>query len=204
MATYKPTISVQLLLPLHDIAPEEWRCIAEWEGFYEVSDLGRVRSCDRQVLIPATRRRGPVWKTVKGQMRQLTHGGKNSPYKRVHLWDQERQICRSVHHLVLETFVGPRPVGAVANHIDGNKRNNWVRNLEWCSPSQNNLHAIDTGLVRLRGEDHFGHKYTNEDVQMMRKLAAQGMSCVAIARELNFPRRTVHNIVVRNAWKHVP
>lgn len=202
MAADNRTTFVQLAFSFSE--PEIWCPVSGWEGFYEISSLGRVRSCERRVLIPATRRRGPIWKHLKSQIRHPTHGGKHSPYPRVYLWRGHVGFSKMVHHMVLEAFVGPKPDGAVANHIDGDKQNNRVSNLEWCSRSRNNLHAIETGLVHMRGEEHFAHKYSTEQVRMIRHMSRDGMSLVAIARHYGMPIGTVHSIVSRKTWKHVP
>ena len=195
MAGHDDTTFAQLEFSFSE--PEIWRPVAEWEGFYEISNLGRVRGCERRVLIPATRSRGPTWKRIKSQMRRPTHGGANRPYPRVYLWRDHVGFSKMVHHMVLEAFVGPKPIDAVANHIDGDKQNNHVGNLEWCSRSRNNLHAIETGLV------HFVCKYSPEQVRMVRRLLKDGMSLVAISRQSEMPIGSVHNIVRRRTWKHL-
>lgn len=185
-------------------AEERWRPVVGFEGIYEVSSHGRVRSCTRRVRVAATWRRGPTWKTIKSQMRRPTHGGTGSPYPRVHLWCQHREVCRMVHHLVLEAFAGARPRRAVANHLDGDKQHNCTGNLAWCSRSQNALHAIESGLVRGRGEESAMHKSSTEQVREIRRLARAGTSFRDIERALGVPYARVWKIVRRRTWRHVP
>jgi hypothetical protein len=94
---------------------------------YEVSDRGRVRRTDTtRIKRPTPDRKG---------------------YLRVFLYHDGRKRTRFVHQLVLRAFVGPCPLGQEANHRDGVKSNNRLANLEYVTPSENNQHAWDTGLM---------------------------------------------------------
>jgi hypothetical protein len=203
MATEDPTTPAQLPLSL-----EEWRPVVGWEGLYEVSDHGHVRSIDRPVLFK--QRYGQSQETVlrtriaSGQLLTPQGTSRGLRYLWVTLWRQQKPKRRAVHHLVLEAFVGPQPLGYVTNHKDGNPGNNHVGNLEWCTATENNVHAIETGLRKVRGEGNYLSYFTEADVLLMRQWAREGMTSYAIAQELNLPRRTVHNVVTRRTWKHVP
>ena len=101
---------------------EEWRFIPGYDT-YIVSTHGNVKSLPRVV------------KGKLGSSRKLA-GKTLTPYWRrdatvVNLWKDNRYKQRTVHQLVLETFIGPRPPGAVASHKDGDVHNNEVSNLEW-------------------------------------------------------------------------
>jgi hypothetical protein len=119
---------------------ETWKPVVGYEGLYEVSDMGRVRSLDKWCPIG---RYGRVKK--KGRILKLDqrHG-----YMRIMLQNGVRaeKFCSAVHRLVAQAFI-PNPMGKCqVNHIDGNKANNTVSNLEWCTPKENMQHAIKTGL----------------------------------------------------------
>lgn len=111
---------------------EEWRDIPGYEGYYQVSNLGRVKGLSR-------------W--INGNKRKCTDEhilkeGDNRGYKRVVLSVNAVHKSFSVHRLVAEAFL-PNPNNySQINHIDGNKTNNLVNNLEWCNASQNNLHKF--------------------------------------------------------------
>lgn len=118
---------------------EIWKPIKDYEGIYEVSSLGRVRSLDRMVD------RGKQGSCIyPGVMLKpmINHKG----YECV---DLRKYGCRKgayVHRLVAEQFI-PRILNKTqVNHIDGNKRNNEVSNLEWVDNSENQLHAYALGL----------------------------------------------------------
>lgn len=113
---------------------EEWRAVSGYEGIYEVSDLGRVRSY----------RRGKWGIGDKPKILSSDMG----QYFGIALCKDGNKKVRYVHQIVAETFIpNPRNLTEV-NHIDGNKRNNKVENLEWCTHGENMQHAADHGLFK--------------------------------------------------------
>jgi hypothetical protein len=186
--------------------PELWRPIVGWESLYEVSNIGRVRSLDR---IRALRMRQIPPGTMRHIKGRIVHGRLLGPkghaqYWKVLLNDEGRKEVRFVHHLVLEAWVGPRPEGHVTNHRNGDSTDNRVENLEWCTYSHNNQHAIDTGLRKMRGEQNPRARFTVEDIVTMRRLYDNGMTATEIARQYKASVPGVWDIVKRNVWKHVP
>lgn len=106
---------------------ERWKPVYGYEGFYEVSDQGRVRSVDR------IDRRGVFRKgEEKAQLANV-----QTRYKMVSLWKNGVEKQRTVHSVVMEAFVGPRPEGAQVCHNDGTRDNNVLENLRYDSPSGN-------------------------------------------------------------------
>lgn len=102
---------------------EIWKDIKGYEGLYQVSNLGRVRSLPRNG-------------TVK-EIRLLKQHVKNSGYYIVILSKNNNQKCKTVHRLVAETFIENPKGYLVVNHKDENKKNNNVDNLEWCTQKYN-------------------------------------------------------------------
>ncbi|MRN08005.1 endonuclease [Staphylococcus capitis] len=118
---------------------EIWKAIKGYEEFYEVSNLGRVRSLDRLTNNPMGTfiRKGKILKP------NINRGG----YKFVLLTDEnKKQKNKKVHRLVALNFIDNPLSKPFVNHIDGNKLNNEVDNLEWCTPKENTSHAIEKGL----------------------------------------------------------
>ena len=113
---------------------EQWKPFAE--GNYEASNHGRVR------------RRTPGKKTWAGRMLKLNIGGMG--YHRVGPSIDGKNVLMYVHHIVAQLFIGPCPVGKEINHIDGNKLNNRVDNLEYVTHKENMRHARDMGLINYR------------------------------------------------------
>ena len=118
---------------------EEWRDIPGWEGYYEASNLGRVRSLDRIVFT----KRG--WKMrCRGQL--LKQGKDKAGYMRVAFpkngGGQEKMY---VHRLVLSAFKGEPEEGMCTRHLDGDRTNNSPGNLEWGTYSENNYDIVRHG-----------------------------------------------------------
>lgn len=109
---------------------EVWRPVVGYEGLYEVSNIGRVR-----------RKLGETERILKGYIATNIH------YMVVDLSKGDNKAKQySIHRLVAQAFI-PNPKNKpCVNHIDGNKLNNSVDNLEWCSYSENLTHAYRTGL----------------------------------------------------------
>jgi hypothetical protein len=113
-----------------------WIRIPEWD-FYEVSDDGQVRSQDRQIRT----RWGTTFLRKGKVLKPISHRG----YWAVTLREEGRNRTTKVHTLVLEAFVGPRPDGLEARHLDGNTDNNSLQNLKWGTRSENNLDRVAHG-----------------------------------------------------------
>ena len=112
---------------------ELWKAIPGYEGYYEASTEGRIRSVDREY----TNSRGAV-RVVDGRV--LSPTTTRCGYNLVALYLKKKRRDLLVHRLVAETFV-QNPAGAPeVNHKDGNKQNNSADNLEWCTQSENLRH----------------------------------------------------------------
>lgn len=118
---------------------EQWRPVLGWEGLYEVSDLGRVRSVDRSV-VSAT---GRTW-IRKGRLLALTQH--RSGYRLVTLRRPGAGSKRWLHQLVTEAFHGPRPYpGAEVRHGEGGRSDNRASNLRWGTRSDNMFDSVRDG-----------------------------------------------------------
>lgn len=112
-----------------------------------------------------------------------------------------------VHRLVAETFI-PNPENKpCVNHKDGNKKNNKANNLEWCTYSENTVHAYQTGLEkRMCGEQHHSHKLTEKDVKYVKQVYIKRdkeFGAVALAKRFNVDRTTIHDIIRGKTWREV-
>lgn len=114
---------------------------------------------------------------------------------------------RNIHRVIAETFI-PNPNNLpCVNHKDGNKLNNSVDNLEWCTHSENVLHAYETGLEqRACGEKHHAHKLTEEDVKYIRSVYTKRdkeFGAVALSKMFGVDRTTIHDVVRCKIWRGV-
>lgn len=111
-----------------------WKDIEGFEGLYQVSDCGEVRSLDRKVF---------NGKTYYQKYGQLITPSKNhsSGYLKVGLWKDGTHHNRYIHHLVFEAFVGKRDPKLELNHIDEDSQNNCLDNLEEVTPLANKHHG---------------------------------------------------------------
>lgn len=160
--------------------------IPEWEGLYEVSDAGNVRSVTRTV----TNSLG-VTKVIKGKPRKVSMNNRNRA--QVALWRDNCQTMAQVHHLVLEAFIGPRPAGLIYGcHRDDDPTNNRPSNLYWGTPSQNSADCIRNGShsEARKTHCHAGHEFTDENTKISaRKDGRLKRECRACLAEFNLRRR---------------
>lgn len=117
---------------------EIWKSIENYEGFYEVSNHGRVRSLTRKT------RFGRGYRIYEGK--ELSLQTDKDGYKRVALHREGKVKRFFVHRLVALAFIDNPCDKPVVNHKDGNKQNNHADNLEWATNSENDIHAFKTGL----------------------------------------------------------
>ncbi len=118
---------------------ETWKDVKGYEGIYQVSSHGRVKSLARVV------------NDIFGEHMTeeiIMHPGKGKHYYHVRLCKNGAKETTSVHRLVAKTFIRNPDNKPCVNHIDGNKLNNHVENLEWVTYSENIQHAIRTGLKK--------------------------------------------------------
>lgn len=122
---------------------EEWRPIPGYEGIYEASSMGRIRSAEGKTT-HSVRSGTRHWKqrVLRQKWRARPTGKKDA---RVSLWKDKRESTQLVARLVCAAFYGNAP-GMTVNHKDGDPSNNAVENLEWATLQDNVLHAFETGL----------------------------------------------------------
>lgn len=125
---------------------ELWLDVLGYEGLYQVSNLGHVRSLDRGMYVRQDRYRKPRWVNRKGRvLKEYNRTGKQR--RMVILYDHGVPKNHSVHRLVAEHFL-PNPNNyPVVNHINHNHLDNRASNLEWCTYSHNTQHAIAAGRM---------------------------------------------------------
>lgn len=157
-----------------------WSRIPEWRA-YEASDAGEIRRGGR-VLRQCTRTDG---------------------YWCVHLSCNGKNRVRAVHRLVYAAFHGPIPDRMTVNHIDGDKLNNRLVNLELLTIGQNLQHAARLGLT-LKGERNNACKLTDQKVREARELYARGnLTFADLASYFHVTPAAIRLAVRGESWKHV-
>jgi hypothetical protein len=158
---------------------EIWKPVIGFEGKYEVSSLGRVRSIPHQIIRNGypVNVVGRVLKGFKHNYYYVFLGGKNQ---------------RAVHRLVCEAFHGD-PQGREVNHIDANPFNNCVENLEWVTRSENRRHTLLMG-------NHNRARLTGGQVLQIRERLNAGETGISLAKEYGVSRHAITNIKLRHCW----
>lgn len=178
-------------------APEEWRPVVGFEGLYEVSSFGRVRSLDR--VIDVVGRWGtPERRRYKGRLLRPQFD-QRSPYWRVVLTVNSTKTGHCVHALVLAAFVGPCPEGQEALHRDCDSRNNALVNLRYGTRTENREDSRAAGTLAV-GERIAQHKLTTEEVIRIRETPGTHQ---AIADAYGVSRKQIGRIKNRENWSHV-
>ncbi|MFH5231920.1 NUMOD4 motif-containing HNH endonuclease [Antrihabitans spumae] len=140
------------------MSAEEWRPVIGWDGYYEVSNHGRVRSVSRVVPHAAK-------VAVSVRPRPLKQTPNARGYMQVGLARNRTHRTSKVHALVLSAFVGPCPVGMEGCHEDGNPANNQLDNLRWGTHSSNVKDQVRHGTHHTARRTHCpsGHEYTPDN-----------------------------------------
>lgn len=174
---------------------EEWRDIAGFGGYYQISNTGKVRSHGGK----NGRNRGEWY------LRALSanHDG----YLKVRLVKGDRDETQRVHTLVAKAFI-PNPNNFdTVNHKDGNKTNNRVDNLEWADRSQQMIHAYKLGLKKpMKGCSNYWAKLTPDDVRYIRTHYIpldREFGTVALGRKFGITNSAIGRIVRGIAYKDV-
>jgi hypothetical protein len=181
-----------------DILNEVWVPAVGFEDSSEVSNFGNVRTIDRLIIRSNGRKCFYKGQDLKPMIR--------SGYPSVTLPDpiSRKRTSQTIHAMVALAFIGVRPQGYCINHIDGNKLNNCVENLEYCTYSENKIHAYKNGLHNSNlGENHHSAKLTRNDVVIIRDRLAKGDSPEKIASNYGVKGSTIRNINRFRTWNHI-
>lgn len=167
---------------------EIWKDIPDYEGIYQVSNLGRVKSFKRNKEI--------ILKLCKDK----------EGYLHVSLYKNKNVKSHTIHRLVLFSFK-PKEYfeNCVVNHKDGNKSNNTLDNLEWCTITENNQHACDIGLkIGCKGEKNGSTKLKENQIRKIRlDYKNKIFNQTELSKIFNVSITTIGNIVKNKTWSHI-
>lgn len=149
---------------------ERWLPVVGWEGFYEVSDLGRVRSVSRIAV-----RNGKSYE-MPGRVLQPLRNGKRLG---VSLCGKGKPVRRMIHQLVLEAFKGLCPEGQEACHYDDDSSNNRLSNLRWDTHPANEEDKKRNGNHWPSNQTHckWGHEFTPENTRITKRGTRECITC---------------------------
>jgi len=172
-----------------------WRRVPDYFG-YVVSDEGTVRSLDR--FIPyLDSERYISGRELKGRPQ------KNGGHLRITLLKFPRVRHTFIHSLVLEAFVGPKPKGAVARHLDGNPANNRLENLTYGTPAQNSQDAIKHGTTQC-GERNVNAKLSARQILEIRCFAQDHrITGRMLAGMYGVTAAAISYVIRKETWTHV-
>ena len=174
---------------------EIWKPIDGYEGRYEASTLGRIRSIDF-VDHAGRKHAGKV----------ITQYESPSGYMSVRLFCRGVRYHKTVHRLVATTFIANHENKSDVNHINGDKHDNRIENLEWSTRSENILHSFRV-LKRRKGQPPwkgkscpYTRKLTDEQVRAIRK---DKRNRSVIANEYGVSKATIYRVLNGECYKHV-
>ena len=158
----------------------------DYGDFYEVSNYGNIRNSKTRKV-----RRNNILK--KGYY--FVNGS---------LGSRENKITFKIHKAVAESFIDNPNNLPMVNHKDGNKLNNYIGNLEWCTNAENVQHAYDNNLIKIRrGENSSSAKLTQDDVIYIRKHYVprdKYFGTRALGRKFNVDHSTIMSVLKYETW----
>lgn len=172
---------------------ERWKAVPGYEGYYEASTTGIIRSVDR-IITMKSRVGKPTTKKVKGKILKLSPMWKSTDYLVVS-FSRGKSSQKLVHRVILETFVGPCPDGMEARHLNGNRQDNRKSNLAWGTPIEN---ASDRDLhgKTAKGWKHACSLTATEKRQAIMDLYLRcGYSVELLARVFGRPELTIRYLI---------
>lgn len=169
---------------------EVWKDVVGYEGKYQCSNLGNVLS-----LLRSKSNRG---------IRKMALCMSADGYYQVGLRSVRGKKVHRVHRLIANTFIPNVLNKPYINHKNGIKTDNRIENLEWCTDSENKLHAYANGLMNREGEKHHLAKLSEKDVlDIRRKYVKNEYGYKRLAKEYSVDQKCIVKIINRENWNHI-
>lgn len=185
-------------LSLENIEGEIWKDIIGFEGYYQVSNMGRIKS-----LAKIVKHSNPKLKCSRKE--RILKQNKVIGYLSV-CFSKNGVATKPflVHRIVGEHFIDNPYNKPCINHKNGIRHDNRATELEWCTHSENSQHAIDTGLHKVMiGEDVNGVKLSEGDVFEIRRMVEIGLTQKEIGLVFNVNASTISDIKTKTTWRHI-
>jgi hypothetical protein len=172
-----------------------WEDIEGFVGYYQISNHAEIRSLDRWV---ATKPSSNNKRFIKGQVMKSCINN----YRVIRLSKDGISKHFLLHRLLALAFI-PNPNNyPCVNHIDGNKLNNDLNNLEWCTYSYNSTHSYIIGKQNKKGENHHFAKLTEKDVREIRYMDGT-LTRWFMSKLYNISIHTIRDICIGRRWSHI-
>ena len=174
---------------------EIWKDIIGYEGLYQVSDLGNIKSLSRIKFVNG---KYPIITKDKILKFKTDKDG----YELVGLYKNGVESKKRVHRLVAVAFI-PNPKNKPdVNHKNGIKKDNRASELEWCTKKENTNHAILLGLMNVNGEKNGQSKLKDNDINEIKLLSTKFKSS-KLAIMYGVSKQSIENIINGKSWKHL-
>jgi hypothetical protein len=168
---------------------EVWKDIPEYVGLYQISNTGKIKSFPRH--------------GASNVEKILKQSKDSSGYPIICLTKDSKRCTRAIHRILAEVFITNPENKEEVNHIDGDKCNCILENLEWVTKKENMAHAVINGL-HTRGETHSSAKLTEKAVLAIRGLYASGKYTYKnIALMFSVSAPTIQGVINRRYWNFV-
>lgn len=175
-------------------AYEEWRVVPGFDGWYEVSSFGNVRSW----------RTNSEFRVRADEPRLRTGFDTAKGYRRIKLTHPVLgPVAVCVHHLVLATFRSPRPIGMVADHVNANRSDNRVENLRWVTQAENIQHAVALGRMGGRTGGRSSSALPISAVEEIRRRRGLGEPLSKLSRDFGVSKQSISRICRGESWPEV-
>lgn len=172
---------------------ERWLPVPGYEDLYLCSNYGRIKALPKIVVYS----NGRIYKYEE----KILAPNYSLGYRTVSLVKNKIKSTHDIHRLVCKLFVPNPDNKPFVNHVDGNRSNNFYKNLEWATNSENQLHAYNQlGRIAVWGESNGQSKLTAEDVKEIRKLRTEGMTMKQIALRYGVCNESIRKIVTGKTW----
>lgn len=175
------------------MSKEIWKPVVGYENSYHVSNKGNVKGIFRKTKYKHTE----INRFEKELKKRINKQG----YFSVMLYKDSKPKSLRINRLVAIAFIENPFNKPYVNHLNGIKQDNRVSNLEWCTASENKLHAFRTGLNKTKkGSNHHNAKLSPYKIKRIRSLK-ESLSCNVLAKMYGVSKKTILNVIHNKTYK---